>query len=241
MSKIFVSGCGEAKLNGTYVAEPGAKQQSGLSCPFGMEGGDGVPIRQGGQGGVIEYQSSGYHRGWYLKSAYIGGDIYYICNSTSSTPPLTGWEVNGSWATAPAPSLSLSPPAASAPAQPSAKVTELAAWLQEVCTIDEADAGAYVQALKKDGYTSVKMLATMDGAEDFPDIVPKPHRRAILKESGAAGGGGSGGGGGGGGGGSGGGGDGERKDYNWMQEQPQGGIEEVKNKCSSSPASRSGC
>ena len=79
MSDFVVSGCGMPQFNGTYRPQPGAKQRAGFSRPYGQVGGSGT----------IEY-TSGF--GWYLNEGY--GRPYYLCDSTSSTPPLTGWQVN---------------------------------------------------------------------------------------------------------------------------------------------------
>jgi hypothetical protein len=110
MSDFVVSGCGMPQFNGTYRPQPGAKQRDGFSRPFRKEGGSGT----------IEY----HFRSWYLTEGYAGLENYY-CNSTSSTPPLTGWEV-GYRCTAPAPSLSPATPAAQARPRPAPAAAALA-------------------------------------------------------------------------------------------------------------------
>ena len=92
---LVVSGAGEARLNGTYVPDPGATQKRNFSRPYRQEG---------GQGGTIEYHSTSIGGNWIIKERY-GGSSYYISRqSTSSSPPPAGWiKVKGA---APAPSVS---------------------------------------------------------------------------------------------------------------------------------------
>ena len=113
MSKaLLVSGAGTARLNGAYTRSLGAKQRHGCSRPYGQEGGDGT----------IEYESS--FGEWWLTERYAGIK-YYFCKSTSSTPPLTGWEVISG--AAPAPSLSDSRSEAKAQREAEAKAERVAA------------------------------------------------------------------------------------------------------------------
>ena len=94
---FIVSGCGEERFNGVYKPDPGAKQGEGCSRPFRQERGPGT----------IEYWSQAGYPVWHLSERYGAdndGATYYYCESTSTTPPLFGWEVGGGQE--PAPSLS---------------------------------------------------------------------------------------------------------------------------------------
>ena len=88
-----VSGCGEARFVGTYWSDSGAihTQTPGCSRPF----------KQLGGAGTLEYNSDGY---WQLTERY-GEKTFYACDSTSTTPPLTGWEAPWGGGTTPPPSL----------------------------------------------------------------------------------------------------------------------------------------
>ena len=96
-----VSGCGEERLNGEYVPDAAAKQRAGCSRPFRQtDGGEGT----------LEFSPAGQWPEvcvgdvWILTERYSGAPRYF-CESTASTPPLSGWQV-GRRGKAPAPLLS---------------------------------------------------------------------------------------------------------------------------------------
>ena len=84
MQGFVVSGCGESQFNGTYWPDPGAKQHDdSWSRPYKQLRGEGT----------LEFFAD-FGGNWFLTERYGGiTRKYYVCQSTSSTPPLSGWEV----------------------------------------------------------------------------------------------------------------------------------------------------
>ena len=96
-----VRDAGLEHYNGKYTLQRGAKQGYGFSKPFRNENGKTT----------MEYDGDGR---WLLNEHYAG-IRYYYCQSSSKTPPLTGWQVWEGYGKEPAPSL-LPADAAQAPA-----------------------------------------------------------------------------------------------------------------------------
>ena len=87
-----------AELNGTYWLDAGAEQRHGCSNLHQQEGGSGT----------LDYDGNGC---WCLREFHLR----YYCMSSSSTPPLSGWEVVNGIGTEPPPTLSPATPAQARP------------------------------------------------------------------------------------------------------------------------------
>ena len=96
-----VSGCGDERLNGEYVPDAAAKQRAGCSRPFRQTDGGAGTLEFSPAGQWPEVCSGDV---WILTERYSGAPRYF-CESTASTPPLSGWQV-GRRGKAPAPLLS---------------------------------------------------------------------------------------------------------------------------------------